>query len=80
MGLARAEQCGVCNQELVSIVMAVDGQDLVMVSCQKCDTRAWTLDGEPVDLQHALAEVGEHSGRRRAVVSTTAVPATAGPQ
>ncbi len=74
MGLSRAEQCGVCNQELVSIVMAVDGQDLVMLSCQKCDTRCWTLDGEPVDLQHALAEVGEHSGRRRSVVSAAVAP------
>ena len=41
--------------------MTVDGNDLVMESCQKCDTRRWQLAGRQIDLQQALAEVGEHS-------------------
>jgi hypothetical protein len=51
--------------ELVAIRMVVDGNDLVMESCEKCDTRRWQLAGEQIDLQQALAEVGEHVGRRR---------------
>lgn len=65
MSLPRAERCTMCNQELVTIAMNVDGRDLVMVSCQKCDTRRWTHGGQPIELETALAEVGEHSGRRR---------------
>lgn len=57
--------CEVCEVELVTIRMTVDGNDLVMESCQKCDVRRWQLAGRPIDLQEALAEVGEHAGRRR---------------
>lgn len=70
MVLPRAEQCAVCRQELVRIAMSVDGRDLVMVSCQKCDTRRWTHGGVPIDLQHALDEVGEHTPRRKTPVSS----------
>lgn len=69
MGLPKAEQCKVCHKELVRIAMTVDGRDLVMVSCQKCDTRRWTHGGEPIDLVDALAEVGEHTTRRKIPVS-----------
>ncbi|MGF1599347.1 MAG: hypothetical protein ACFCVK_20950 [Acidimicrobiales bacterium] len=57
--------CSVCSTELVTIHITVDGNDLVMESCEKCDTRRWQLAGEKIDLQQALAEVGEHAGRRR---------------
>lgn len=70
MVLPRAEQCAVCRQELVRIAMAVDGRDLVMVSCQKCDTRRWTHGGVPIELHDALAEVGEHTPRRKQPVSS----------
>jgi hypothetical protein len=60
-----ADHCEVCDLELVTIRMIVDGNELVMQSCQKCDTRRWHLAGRPVDLERALAEVGEHAGRRR---------------
>lgn len=35
-----------------------------MESCDTCDTRRWHLAGEQIDLQEALNQVGEHSGRR----------------
>jgi len=54
-----------CEVELVTIRMVVDGNDLVMESCQRCDERRWHLAGAEIDLQQALAEVGEHAGRRR---------------
>ena len=59
------EMCPACDVELVTITMTVDGNDLVMESCQTCDERRWHLAGEKIDLQQALAEVGEHAGRRR---------------
>jgi hypothetical protein len=43
----------------------VDGNDLLMESCDSCDTRRWQLAGERIDLQEALSQVGEHAGRRR---------------
>ncbi len=58
-------RCERCNIELVTIRMTVDRSDLVMESCQKCDTRRWHLAGKRIDLEQALAEVGEHAGRRR---------------
>ncbi len=57
--------CEACAVELVSIRMTVDGSDLVMESCQRCDVRRWHLAGERIDLHQALSEVGEHAGRRR---------------
>ena len=60
-----AKLCSACDVELVSIHMTVDGNELVMESCQRCDERRWHLAGEQIDLERALAEVGEHAGRRR---------------
>lgn len=57
--------CDACGVELVTIRMTVDGSDLVMESCQRCDKRRWHLAGERIDLARALTEVGEHAGRRR---------------
>ncbi|MFV0526524.1 MAG: hypothetical protein ACK5RL_18725 [Acidimicrobiales bacterium] len=66
---ARAQQppapCATCGVELVSITITVDGNDLVMSSCQRCDVRTWRLAGRPIGLDRALAEVGQHQGRRR---------------
>ncbi|MFV0257080.1 MAG: hypothetical protein ACK5PP_01345 [Acidimicrobiales bacterium] len=49
----------------MSITITVDGNDLVMSSCQRCDVRRWRLAGRPIGLPEVLAEVGEHQGRRR---------------
>lgn len=57
--------CEQCDVELVTIRMTVDQSDLVMESCQKCDTRRWHHAGQRIDLQHALEQVSEHAGRRR---------------
>lgn len=57
--------CPACEVELVTIHMTVDGNELVMESCQRCDERRWHLAGEQIELEQALAEVGEHAGRRR---------------
>ncbi|MDH4076360.1 MAG: hypothetical protein OEW29_10530 [Acidimicrobiia bacterium] len=50
---------------MVAIRMTVDGNDLIMESCQRCDVRRWHLAGREIELPEALAQVGEHVGRRR---------------
>jgi hypothetical protein len=57
--------CPRCSVAMVTITMNVDGNDLVMESCQRCDVRRWHLAGQEIDLEQALAQVGEHVGRRR---------------
>jgi hypothetical protein len=59
------ELCGRCGNELSVIRILVDGNTLLMESCDGCDARRWQLSGERIDLQQALDEVGEHAGRRR---------------
>ncbi len=62
---ATSRRCDRCAQEMVAIRMTVDGNDLIMESCQRCDVRRWHLAGREIELPEALAQVGEHVGRRR---------------
>jgi len=57
--------CGRCGHEVSTVDIEVDGNILMMESCDNCDTRRWELAGEPIELQAALDHVGEHTGRRR---------------
>ncbi len=59
------EPCDRCGNELSVIRIVVDGNNLLMESCDGCDARRWQLAGERIDLQEALNQVGEHAGRRR---------------
>lgn len=63
-GPGAPEPCPRCGQELSVIRINVDGNTLLMESCDGCDARRWQLAGERIDLQEALDQVGEHSGRR----------------
>lgn len=58
------ELCSRCGQELSVIRINVDGNTLLMESCDGCDARRWQLAGERIDLEEALNQVGEHAGRR----------------
>ncbi len=60
-----AGPCAICGAEQSAIRINVDGNTLLMESCDNCDIRRWQLEGERIDLQEALNQVGEHSGRRR---------------
>ncbi len=64
-GPSSGEPCDRCGGELSVIRIVVDGNTLLMESCDGCDTRRWQLAGERIDLQQALDQVGEHAGRRR---------------
>lgn len=57
--------CGVCGAEVSLINITVEGNVLVMESCDGCDTRRWHKAGEPIGLDRVLDEVGEQAGRRR---------------
>lgn len=63
--LPSGSTCEICGAEQAEIRINVDGNTLLMESCDGCDTRRWQLAGERIDLQEALNQVGEHSGRRR---------------
>lgn len=63
--LLTGRPCGICGAEQAAIRINVDGNTLLMESCDGCDIRRWQLAGERIDLQEALNQVGEHSGRRR---------------
>ncbi len=56
--------CRICTAPVSQINMKVDGNVLILESCDECDSRRWRLDGQPIDLKQALDEVGEHAGRR----------------
>ncbi len=60
-----ADLCVACGAEQSAIRINVDGNTLLMESCDECDIRRWQLEGKRIDLQEALNQVGEHSGRRR---------------
>ncbi len=64
-GPASGEPCQRCGNQLSVIRILVDGNTLLMESCDGCDARRWQLAGERIDLQEALNQVGEHAGRRR---------------
>lgn len=57
--------CRRCTADAVVIEMQFDGSVVDMESCDRCDTRLWSMAGEPVDLGAVLTEVGLRSGRRR---------------
>ncbi len=63
--LDQMSPCGRCGHDVSIVHIEVDGNILMMESCDNCDTRRWQLAGEPIELQQALDHVGEHTGRRR---------------
>lgn len=63
--LDERQACGRCGHELSMVNIEVDGNVLIMESCDNCDARRWHMAGEQIDLQQVLDHVGEHAGRRR---------------
>jgi len=63
--LDERQTCGRCGHELSMVNIEVDGNVLIMESCDNCDARRWHLAGEPIELEQVLDHVGEHAGRRR---------------
>lgn len=62
---APTNSCSVCRQPLSRIFLNVDGNTLIMESCDGCDLRRWQLAGKRIDLKRALVEVEEHVSRSR---------------
>ena len=59
------DSCQVCRQPLSRIFLNVDGNTLIMESCDGCDMRRWQLAGQRIDLQRALEKVEEQASRAR---------------
>jgi len=49
-----SSQCPLCKGPLVSITLPVEGRQLEMRSCSRCDVRFWREAGEDVDLAAVL--------------------------
>ena len=41
--------CPTCGATLTSVVISVESRVVTMRSCNECDRRWWTADGESVD-------------------------------
>ena len=47
--------CPVCHGgQLVEIDMSLQGEDVRMRSCSRCDTRWWERNGDRIDLEAVL--------------------------
>ena len=42
-------RCPDCGATVAEVALAVDGRAVQMRSCNRCDRRWWTSDGEAVD-------------------------------
>ena len=47
-------QCPLCSGPLVCISLPVEGHEMEMRSCSRCDTRFWREAGEDVELADVL--------------------------
>ena len=54
--MAKTIRCSRCdNGSVVELEMSTKtGQKLALASCTRCETRTWTSDGEPVEVQDVL--------------------------
>lgn len=57
--------CSVCGAPVALIHITVDGNVLVMESCDSCDARRWRMEGRSISLNQVLDEVGVQADRRR---------------
>jgi hypothetical protein len=46
--------CPRCRGPIVAIELTLDGRELKMQSCSRCDLRLWQDDGEDVELTEVL--------------------------
>ena len=51
-------RCPRCDRTLVEITIVLEGDDVTMLSCSSCDHRAWRREGEAVDLDGVLTDLG----------------------
>ena len=51
-------RCERCQTTMVEITLTVGEGNVVMRSCSRCDRRSWISDGEPVELDGVLDQIG----------------------
>jgi hypothetical protein len=47
--LAATEPCPSCGSSVAAVLIALEARVVTMRSCNECDQRWWTQDGEAVD-------------------------------
>lgn len=60
----------VCGDELVKIDLLIDGEELTMHSCSRCDARSWHRKGERVQLGGVLTDLSATQTRYRRDLAT----------
>lgn len=61
----REVHCASCREVLVEINLLIDGEDLTMRSCSRCDRRSWHRGDAEVDLGGILADLSSSPTRYR---------------
>lgn len=51
-------RCPRCHRTLVEITINLEGDEVTMRSCSACDHRSWQREGEAVDLEGVLTDLG----------------------
>jgi hypothetical protein len=51
-------RCPRCDRFTVEITIRLEGVDVTMQSCSACDHRSWEREGESVDLDGVLTDMG----------------------
>jgi hypothetical protein len=51
-------RCPRCDRSLVEITITLEGDDVTMRSCSACDHRSWQREGQAVDLDGVLTDMG----------------------
>ncbi len=59
-----------CGEELVQIDLLIDGEELTMNSCSRCDARSWHRKGEHVQLGGVLTDLSATQTRYRRDLAT----------
>lgn len=52
----RPTVCGTCDGEVVVVVVRLEPEVVAMHSCNGCDRRWWTADGDVIEPRQRLAE------------------------
>ena len=61
----REIRCGACSETLVEINLLIDGEELTMRSCSRCDHRSWHRGDAQVELGGILADLSSSPTRYR---------------
>lgn len=53
-----SSRCPRCDRVMVEITITLEGEDVTMQSCSACDHRAWAREGEAIEIDGVLGDLG----------------------